>query len=35
MLPAKGSQLFTLTTAAEAQCLSELKAYFDSMYFAN
>ena len=35
MLPAQGQQLFTLTSAAEARCLSELKAYFDSMYFAN
>ncbi len=35
MLPAHGSQLFTLTSKAEAECLSELKAYFDSMYFAN
>ncbi len=35
MLESRGTQMFTLTSAAEARCFSELKAYFDSMYFAN
>ncbi len=35
MRTTEGNTLFELTSAEEVVCYAELRAYFDSMYFAN